>query len=104
MAGRRRQVLLRGLCRPLPSRRGGIHRDFDYLFVNDEIGGKGIRCDLSETKASSSVSVDGDRVSFELPRAFERALGIVAEFEGPGCAATDRDLFKDIWEKVPSRG
>jgi hypothetical protein len=73
----------------------------EYLIVNDQIGGKGINHDLSETTAKSAVSVEEGRIRFALPQAFERALSITVEFEGDKLKATGKDLFVDFWEKVP---
>ena len=73
----------------------------DYLFVNDEIGGKGIRYDLEGTTASAPVTVRGDRTAFDLPQSFEQQLHIRVEFEGPRMTATGKDLFVDYWERVP---
>ena len=71
----------------------------DYLFVNDEIGGKGLSYDLSETAASAPVSRDGERIAFALPQDFERALSITVEFAGTSLKATGKDLFVDYWER-----
>jgi hypothetical protein len=73
----------------------------DYLIVNDQIGGKGISYDLSNTAAKSPVSIDGKRISFALPQPFEKALSITVEFDGGILKATGKDLFVDYWEKVP---
>lgn len=73
----------------------------DYLIVNDQIGGKGISYDLSNTTAKSPVSIDGKRISFALPQPFERALSITVEFDEGILKATGKDLFIDYWEKVP---
>jgi len=73
----------------------------DYLFVNDQIGGKGISYDLSNTTAKSPVSIDGKRISFALPQPFEKALSITVEFDGGILKATGKDLFIEYWEKVP---
>jgi len=72
----------------------------EYLFVNDQIGGRGIRYDLANTTASSPVSIEGGRIRFALPQIFERALDITVEFEGDKLKATGKDLFVDTWEKV----
>ena len=72
----------------------------EYLFINDEIGGKGIKYDLSNRIAKSVVSVDGNRISFELPQDFEKALSVTLEFEGNKMIATGKDLFVDYWEKI----
>jgi len=72
----------------------------DYLIVNDQIGGKGISYDLSNTTAKSPVSIDGKRISFALPQPFERALSITVEFDEGILKATGEDLFVDYWEKV----
>jgi hypothetical protein len=73
----------------------------DYLIVNDQIGGKGISYDLSNTTAKSPVSIGGKRISFALPQPFEKALSITVEFDGGILKATGKDLFVDYWEKVP---
>lgn len=72
----------------------------EYLIVDDQIGGKGIRYDLSNTPARSPVSFDGTRVGFALPQPFERALSITVEFDGGKFKVTGKDLFTDYWEKV----
>ena len=72
----------------------------EYLIVNDQIGGKGISYDLSANTAQSEVLVDGQRISFELPQPFEKALSISAEFDGPSLKATGKGLFIDYWERV----
>ncbi len=72
----------------------------EYLIVDDQISGKGISYDLSGTTASSAVAIEGQRVSFPLPQAFETALSITAEFDGTNFTATGKDLFIDYWEKV----
>ncbi len=72
----------------------------EYLIVDDQIGGKGIRYDLSTATAKSPVSVEGRRIRFALPQPFERALFITVEFDGGKLTATGKDLFIDSWEKV----
>lgn len=72
----------------------------EYLIVNDQIGGKETSYDLSNTAAKSPVSVDGERIQFALPQAFERAFSIVVEFSGNKLKATGKDMFTDYWEKV----
>jgi len=72
----------------------------EYLFINDEIGGKGLNYDLSNRIAKSVASVEGSRISFELPQEFEKALSIRIEIEGNNMRATGKDLFVDYWEKV----
>ena len=72
----------------------------EYLIVDDQIGGKEIYYDLSNTTAKSLVSLDGGRISFALPQSFEKALSITVEFDGDGFKATGKDLFIDYWEKV----
>jgi len=72
----------------------------EYLFINDEIGGKGLTYDLSNRIANSVVSVEGSRISFELPQDFEKALSITIEIDGNNMKATGKDLFVDYWEKV----
>jgi hypothetical protein len=46
------------------------------------------------------VSVEGGRIRFALPQAFERALSITLEFDGDKLKATGKGLFIDFWEKV----
>ena len=72
----------------------------EYLIVDDQIGGKGISYDLSDTTAKSKVAIDGERITFALPQAFEQALSVTLEFEGAKIKATGKDLFIDYWEKV----
>ena len=72
----------------------------EYLIVDDQIGGKGISYDLSNTTATSPVSVDGTRITFALPQPFEKALSITLEFDGANLKATGKDLFIDYWEKI----
>ena len=72
----------------------------EYLVVNDEIAGKGISYDLSNTTAKSPISTHGNRLSFALPQPFEKALSISVEFDGDKLKATGKDLFVDYWEKV----
>ena len=72
----------------------------EYLIVDDQIGGKGISYDLSNTTAKSPVSVDGGRISFALPQPFEQALSITVEFDGAKVTATAKDGFIGYWEKV----
>ena len=72
----------------------------EYLIVDDQINGKGITYDMSNTTAKSSVSIDGERIMFALPQAFEKALSIVVEIDGATLKATGKGLFVDYWEKV----
>ncbi len=72
----------------------------EYLIVDDQIGGKEISYDLSDTTATSKVAIDGERITFALPQAFEQALSVTVEFEGEKIKATGEDLFIDYWEKV----
>lgn len=72
----------------------------EYLIVDDQIQGKPIGYDLSNTTAKSRVSVDAGRVSFDLPQAFEKALSISVVFDGAKLTATGKNLFVDYWEKV----
>jgi hypothetical protein len=71
-----------------------------YLIVDDRMGGKGIRYDLSNATAKSTVSIAGGRVRSALPQPFEKALSITVEFEGGKLTATGKDRFIDSWEKV----
>ena len=73
----------------------------EYLIVDDQIGGKEISYDLSNNTARSPVSIEGERISFDLPQPFEAALSISLEFDGSGLKATGKDLFTDYWEKIP---
>ena len=72
----------------------------EYLVVNDQIGGKEISYDLSNNTAKSPVSFDGERIKFDLPQPFEKALFITVEFSGDKIKAAGKDLFIDYWEKV----
>ncbi len=72
----------------------------EYLIVHDQVGGKGISHDLSNTTAKSSVSFDRGRIKFALPQPFEQAHSITVEFDGATLKATGKDLFIDYWEKV----
>jgi hypothetical protein len=72
----------------------------EYLIVNDQIGGKGINYDLSNSIAKSPVSIDGGCIRFALPQPFEKELSITVEFDGAKLKATGKDLFTDYWEKV----
>ena len=72
-----------------------------YSGIDDQIGSKGISYDLSNTVASSPVSVDGRRLRLDLPQSFEKALSITVEFEGSKLTATGKNLFADYWERVP---
>lgn len=72
----------------------------DYLIVDDEIGGKGISHDMSSPTASSPVTIEGERISFDMPQPFEQALHIHVDFEDGMLKATGKDLFVDYWEKV----
>jgi hypothetical protein len=72
----------------------------EYLIVDDQIGGKGISYDLSNTTATSPASFDGTRIRFALPQPFEKALSITVEFDGAKLKATvGKDLI-DYWEKI----
>jgi hypothetical protein len=73
----------------------------EYLIVDDQIAGKQISYDLSDTTATSPVSLDGQCIRFALPQPFETALSITVEFDGPNLTATGKDLFVDYWRKVP---
>ena len=68
--------------------------------MDDQIGGKEISYDLSGTTAKSSVFLDGERIMFALPQAFEQELSISLEFDGANLKATGKDSFIDYWEKV----
>jgi hypothetical protein len=68
--------------------------------MDDQMGGKGISYDLSNTTAKSPVFLDAGRVRFALPQPFEKALSITLEFGGTKLKATGKDLFIDYWEKV----
>jgi hypothetical protein len=70
------------------------------LIIDDQIGGTGIRYDLSASTASSEVALDGGRITFDLPQPFERKLSIRVEISGGGLVATGKELFVDYWEKV----
>lgn len=72
----------------------------EYLVINDEIGGMGISYDLSNRIAKSVVSIEGNRITFELPQDFEKSLSITLEIERNSMKATGKDLFVDYWEKV----
>lgn len=72
----------------------------EYLIIDDQIGGKGIRYDLSDATASSQVTVNGGKIAFDLPQQFERQLSIHVEFTGEVLVATGKDAFIDYWEKV----
>ena len=72
----------------------------EYLIVDDQIGGKPIRYDLTGTAASSPVSCEGGRIAFALPQPFERELGITVEIGGGTLKAVIGDLFVDYWEQV----
>ncbi len=72
----------------------------EYLIVDDQIGGKGIRYDLSNATAGSPVSFEGGRIRFALPQPFEKELSITVEIGGGGLKATGKDLFVDYWEEV----
>jgi hypothetical protein len=67
----------------------------EYLIVDDQIGGKGISYDLSNTTAKSAMSCDAGRIRFALPQPFEKALSITVEFDGANLKATGKDLFTD---------
>jgi hypothetical protein len=72
----------------------------EYLIVDDQIGGKEISYDLSGTTAKSPLFLDGERIMFALPQAFEQELSISLEFDGVNLKATGKDSFIDYWEKV----
>ena len=72
----------------------------EYLIVNDQIGGKGISYDLSNSTASSPVTCDNGRICFAAPHPFEKELSITLEFDGAELKANGKDLFIDYWEKV----
>ena len=72
----------------------------EYLIVDNQIGGQGIRYDVSSTTAASPVSIDGKRITFALPQAFEKALAITLEFDGAKLKAVGKDRFIDYWGKV----
>jgi hypothetical protein len=72
----------------------------EYLIIDDQIGGKGVRHDLSNALASSPVTIEGNRIRLALPQPFEQALNISVEFAGGKLKATGKDLFVDYWEKV----
>ena len=96
----RGQVLLGVLCCPVHAHRQRVPETSEYLIVNDQIGGKGINYDLSNTTAKSPVSIDGGCIRFALPQPFEKELSITVEFGGAKLKATGKDLFTDYWEKV----
>jgi hypothetical protein len=72
----------------------------EYLIVDNQIGGKEISYNLSNATAKSPVSIDGERITFDLPMPFERDLSIILEFDGDRLKATGKDIFIDYWEKV----
>ena len=72
----------------------------EYLIVDDQIGGKGIRYDLSNAAASSPVSFEGGRIRFALPQPFEKAMSVTLEIGRGRLKATGKDLFVDYWETV----
>ncbi len=73
----------------------------EYLIIDDQIGGKGISYDLSNTTASSPVTLNGDRITFDLPQPFEKALAITVEFDGTQMKAQVNAIkITDYWEKV----
>ena len=67
-----------------------------YMMVNDEIGGKGISYDLTGTSGKAPVTVNGARISFQLPNYGEPSV----VFEGNTFTATRAGAFVDHWEKV----
>ncbi len=67
-----------------------------YMMVNDEIGGKGISYDLTGPSGKAPVTVNGARISFQLPNYGEPAV----VFDGSGFTATRAGAFVDHWEKV----
>jgi len=72
----------------------------DYLMVDDQIGGKSIRYELEPTTASKPVTVEDDRISFDLPQQFERQLGIRVQFKDGKMTAISEGQFVDYWHKV----
>jgi hypothetical protein len=72
----------------------------EYLIVNNQIDGQGIRYDVSSTTAASPVAIDGKHITFALPQAFEKALAVTVEFDGARLKAVGKDRFVDYWEKV----
>lgn len=71
-----------------------------YLMVHDEIDDGGMLYDLSPKTASSPVSLEGDRLRFDLPQPFEKKLSISVEFRGNQLVATGKGLFVDFWKRV----
>lgn len=72
----------------------------DYLIDGDEETST-TRHEVARMSASSPVTVDGDRISFELPQSFEKVLSIRMEFDGDRLTSSAEDLFVDHWERVP---
>jgi hypothetical protein len=72
----------------------------EYLIVSDQIGGKEISYDLSNTTATAPVSFDGERIKFDLPQPFEKVLFITVEFAGDKLKAAGKGMFIDYWEKI----
>jgi len=73
----------------------------EYLIIDNQIDGKGISYDLANTTAKAPVTLDGTRIRFALPQAFERALSITVEFAGDELVAKGEGQFVDYWHKVP---
>jgi len=73
----------------------------EYLIIDDQIGGHGIRYDLGSHTASAVITSDEEHLAFDLPQPFERQLSIHVEFRGPELIATGQGQFVDYWERVP---
>lgn len=67
-----------------------------YSLMNDEIGGKGLLYDSSDTTSSSMVKATPHGVEFQLPLHGEPSV----EFTKTGLTATMKGQFVDHWEKV----
>jgi len=67
-----------------------------YHLVNDEIGGTGMRYDLSGPTGASPVSIKDSRIAVKLPLYDEPTV----VFEGDKLTATLTGHFVDHWEKV----
>ena len=72
----------------------------NYLIVHDQIGGHPIHYNLDATTASSPVTVEDGKVSFDLPQQFERQLGIRVQFKNGKMTAISQGQFVDYWDKV----
>ena len=72
----------------------------EYLIDGDEQTST-TRHEIARMSASSPVTLDGDRIAFDLPQSFEKVLSIRMEFEGDRITTTAADLFVDQWERVP---